>query len=260
MTITIKTMDCIDFLGGLSDNCADLAVIDPPYNLGVAAWDCFGSHRDFMRFTCNWIDALVPKLKPTASLYVFNTPFNSAFILEHLLNRGMLFQNWITWDKRDGLSYTKTRYARGQETILFFTKSEQYTFNTDQIRVPYESTSRIQHARKRGILKNGKRWFPDPRGRLCGEVWHFSSQRHKNKINGKVVKMPHSTIKPEDMLERIVKASSNKADLVLDCFVGSGTTPAVCKKLERNFVGCDNLDMFVTVARRRVRSGKIELE
>lgn len=260
MPVTIKAMDCVDFLGGLDDGCADLAVVDPPYNLGVAPWDRFDSHDDFMRFTCRWIDTLIPKLKRTASLYVFNTPFNSAFILEHLLSRGLLFQNWITWDKRDGLSCTKTRYARGQETILFFTKTGQYTFNTDQVRVPYESTERIEHARKRGILKNGRRWFPDPRGRLCGEVWHFSSQRHKNKVNGKVVKMPHSTIKPEDMLERIVRASSNKDDLVLDCFVGSGTTPAVCKKLERNFVGCDSSGSYVAAARRRVRCGMIELE
>lgn len=260
MTIQIKTMDCIDFLNGLDDNHIDLAVIDPPYNLGLAAWDCFKSHYTFMEFTYRWIDALIPKLKTTASLYVFNTPFNSAFILEHLHNRGLLFQNWITWDKRDGLSYAKTHYARGQEAILFFTRSKKHTFNANQIRIPYESTERIRHAKKLGILKNGKRWFPNPNGKLCGEVWHFSSQRHKSKINGKVVKLPHSTIKPTDMIERIVKASSRKNDLVLDCFVGSGTTPLVCKKLERNFIGCDNCDLFVTAARRRVRSGNLELQ
>ena len=163
-------MDCIDFLNGVSDNCVDLAVIDPPYNLGLATWDRFESRHDFMQFTHRWIDALIPKLKDTASLYVFNTPFNSAFILKYLHNKGLTFQNWITWDKRDGLSYTKTRYARGQETIVFFTKSKKYTFNANQIRVPYESTERIRHATKRGILKNGKRWFPDPGGKLCGEV------------------------------------------------------------------------------------------
>lgn len=260
MTIKIRTMDCVDFLNGTSDNCVDLAVIDPPYNLGLAAWDRFKSRHDFMRFTHRWIDALIPKMKDTASLYVFNTPFNSAFILEYLHSKGLIFQNWITWDKRDGLSYTKTRYARGQETIVFFTKSKKYTFNANQIRVPYESTERIRHARKRGILKNGKRWFPNPEGKLCGEVWHYSSQRHKNKINGKVAKLPHSTTKPEDMIERIVKASSNENDLVLDCFVGSGTTPAVCKKLGRNFTGCDNCDLFVNAARHRVKSGKIEVE
>ena len=78
------------------------------------------------------------------------------------------------------MSCTKTRFANGQETILFFTKSKRYTFNANDIRVPYESTERMKHAAVKGILKNGKRWFPNPEGRLCGEVWHITSERHKS--------------------------------------------------------------------------------
>jgi len=250
----IYLMDCFDFLKKIDDGSIDLAVIDPPYNLQKAEWDIFKSHDDFLAFTYRWIDSLVPKLKKTGSLYIFNTPFNSAFILQYLLKKGLIFQNWITWDKRDGLSAAKRKFTNRQETILFFTKSNKYTFNTEEIRVPYESTERMEHAKIKGIIKNGKRWFPNPKGRLCGDLWHFSSERHKNKINGKTPKLPHQTPKPLDMFERIIKASSNPKDLVLDCFIGSGTTAIAAKKLNRNFIGCDNNKKYVTIARKRLAS------
>lgn len=237
----IYNLDCFDFLKQIDNESVALAVIDPPYNMKKADWDSFTSHEDFLDFTYKWIDALLPKLKNNGSLYIFNTPFNSAFILQYLMSKGMNFQNWITWDKRDGLGASKRKYSNGQETILFFTKSDNHIFNYNDIRVPYESTDRILHASEKGILKNGKRWFPNPKGRFCGEVWHITSERHKRKVNGKVQKMGHLTPKPLDLIERIIKASSKKGDLVLDCFVGSGTTAVASKKLGRNFV-CSDID------------------
>jgi len=237
----IYNLDCFDFLSKIDDNSINLAVIDPPYNMSKADWDTFKSHKDFLDFTYKWIDALLPKLKQNGSLYIFNTPFNSAYILQYLVSKNMIFQNWITWDKRDGLGTSKRKYSNGQESILFFTKSDKHTFNYNDIRVPYESTDRIEHAIKKGILKNGERWFPNPNGRFCGEVWHITSERHKRKINGKVQKMEHLTPKPLDLIERIIKASSKKGDLVLDCFVGSGTTAVASKILGRNFL-CSDID------------------
>src|SRR3989338_8819053 len=103
----IYNLDCFDFLDHVSDASVTLAIIDPPYNMGKADWDTFKSQNDFLNFTYKWIDALLPKLKDSGSLYVFNTPFNSAFILQYLINKKMIFQNWITWDKRDGLGSAK---------------------------------------------------------------------------------------------------------------------------------------------------------
>ena len=232
----IYEMDCFDFLSHLDDNFVDLAVIDPPYNMNKAKWDSFATTKKFLDFTFNWIDELLPKIKENGSLYIFNTPYNSAFILPHLVQKEMHFQNWITWDKRDGLGGARRRFSNGQETILFFTKGNKHTFNYDNVRVPYDSPERIEHAKKKGIIKNGKRWFPHEGGKLCGEVWHITSERHKNKINGRVQCSAHITPKPVDMIERIIKASSNEGDVVLDCFVGSGTTAFAAKNLKRNFV------------------------
>lgn len=249
----IYNLECHEFLDRIKDNSINLAVIDPPYNMKKADWDTFKSHNDFLKFTFSWIDKLLPKLTQNGSLYIFNTPFNSAFILQHLVSQGMVFQNWITWDKRDGLGGSNRKYSNGQETILFFSKSNKHVFNYDDIRVPYESLDRILHASKKGILKNGKRWFPNPKGRYCGEVWHITSERHKQKINGKIQKMMHLTPKPAEMIERIIKASSNKKDIVLDCFVGSGTTAFVASRLGRKFVCSDNDKNYVKLAENNLK-------
>lgn len=249
----IYLSDCLEFLNEIENDSVDLAVIDPPYNMRKAKWDIFVSHKEFLKFTFKWIDTLIPKLKKTGSLYIFNTPYNSAYILNHLVSKGLIFQNWITWDKRDGLGAATQRYSNGQETILFFTKGEEHVFNYNDIRLPYESTDRIEHAKKKGILKNGKRWFPNEGGRLCGEVWHITSERHKKKINGRTQKMSHLTPKPLDLVERIIKASSNPGDLVLDCFVGSGTTAVAARKLGRNFLCCDADRNYAELARNNLK-------
>ena len=153
----------------------------------------------------------------------------------------------------------RRRFSNGQETILFCTKGRSHTFNYDDVRVPYESTQRIEHAKKKGIIKNGKRWYPNPKGRLCGEVWHITSERHKNKVNGKVTSMGHATPKPLELVERIIKASSNEGDLVLDFFVGTGTTAVAAKKLGRNFICCDKSEEYVAIARDKLQKATLQL-
>lgn len=250
----IYKKDVIVFLKEVKDNSIDLAVVDPPYNLNKWDWDTFKSEQDFFNFTFERIDNLIPKIKKNWSLYIFNTPYNSAFILNHLKKKWLIFQNWITWDKRDWFSACKTKYTNAQETILFFTKWANHTFNFEDVRIPYESTERMAHATKKWILKNGKRRFPNENWKLCPEVWHITSERHKNKINWKTIKMWHPTPKPIDMIERIIKASSNKWDLVLDCFMGTWTTAVACKKLNRNFIGCEINNEYIKIANNRLKS------
>lgn len=250
----VYNLDCFEFLRNVKPGSIDLAIIDPPYNLKKAEWDTFKSEDDFYDFTYKWIDALIPTLKAGGSLYIFNTPFHAAHILPHLVRRGLTFQNWITWDKRDGLGSAKKRYSNGQETILFFTNGGKHTFNYNAIRVPYESAGRIEHAKTKGILKNGKRWFPSPLGKYCGEVWHIASERHQRKVAGRTQKMAHVTPKPMEMIERIIKASSNIGDLVLDCFVGSGTTAVAAKKMGRRYICSDADQSYVLIAEQNLKA------
>lgn len=248
-------LDVFAFLAAkVAEETVDLAVIDPPYNMQKAGWDAFRSQKDFLHFTFAWLEALLPKLKRSGSLYIFNTPCNSAYILQFLAEKKMTFRNWIVWDKQDGISAPKNKYVSGAETILFFTQGK-HTFNHDAIREPYKSAERMKYAAKRGILKNGKRWYPHPGGKLCSEVWRFSSERHKRKVDGKVQKMPHLTPKPLDMIERIIKASSNEGDLVLDCFLGSGTTAVASRNLNRNFIGCEKSKKYYDLCIKNIGTG-----
>ena len=197
---------------------------------------------------------MTPKLKPGGGFYIFNTPRNSAHILAYLESIGFIFQNWITWNKKDGFTSTKKKFLPEQETIVYVTKpGGDITFNADSIRVPYESTERIAAAKTKGILKNGKRWFPNEAGRLCPDVWQITSERHSNKENGKVKSAVHPTVKPLALMERIVLASTNEGDVILDIFAGSGSTLVAAKRNNRNFIGCDADPTFVKIARNRLK-------
>lgn len=232
--------DVFDFLSNIENNSIDLAVIDPPYNQNIDKWDTFKTQDKYFEFTYKWLDMTIEKLRDTGSLYLFNNPYNSAFITTYLVNKGMKFRNWIIWYKKDGFSPSKKKFVNNQEVILFFTKSDSYIFNSEDVRTPYLSKDRIAAASQKGILKNGKRWYPNQNGKLCTDIWEFPSVRLSNKVNGKTVKTLHPTPKPEALIERIILASSNKNDVVLDLFSGSGTTSYISKKLERKFIGCEN--------------------
>jgi site-specific DNA-methyltransferase (adenine-specific) len=137
------------------------------------------------------------------------------------------------------MSAVKTKYNNNQETILFYTMSKDYYFDYESIRIPYVSTERMLAASKKGILKNGKRWFPNPNGKLCPDVWEIVSERHKQKENGRVKKLNHPTPKPKEMINRMIIASSKPGDIILDLFSGSGTTSLCAKALNRNYIGCE---------------------
>ena len=237
--------DVFDFLRALDDACVDLAIVDPPYNMRKCDWDVFESEEAYFSFTDAWLELLIPKLKRDASLYLFNNAYNAAVILNRLRGKDLMFRNWITWYKKDGFSATKKKYVNAQETILFYTKSDEYVFHYDQIRQPYLSTERMAHAARKGILKNGKRWFPNKDGKLCNDVWEIASQRHKVKENGRVKALSHPTVKPYEMIARMITASSDEGDLVLDLFSGSGMTGKAARELGRDFIGCEREAAYI---------------
>ena len=251
---TISRANALDFIKKLPDVSVDLICVDPPYNLNKGDWDKFENDNDFLQFTYNWIELADKKLKNGGSFYIFNTPRNSAYILTKLEKMGYKYQNWITWNKKDGFTSTKKRFLPEQESIIFVTKpGADPIFNSDAVRVPYESTERIAAAQTTGILKNGKRWYPNKLGRLCSDVWNFASERHNSKVDGKVKTGAHPTIKPLAMMERIILASSNENDIVLDFFAGSGSTLLAAAKHNRRYIGCEINPEYVKLAKSRIK-------
>jgi site-specific DNA-methyltransferase (cytosine-N4-specific) len=248
-------------LSKVPDGYIDLVAVDPPYNMKKGDWDSFESDDAFQAFTKKWISEAHKKLKPGGSIYVFNTARNCAYILSYLEELGFVFQNWITWNKKDGFTSTKTKFLPESESIIFATKpGAKHTFNHDQVRIPYDSTSRILAAQKTGIIKNGKRWYPNPDGRLCPDVWVIPSARHSEKENGKLIKSEHPTVKPLALMERIVLASSNQGEVVLDFFAGSGTTLVAAAKNGRHFIGCDISADYAKLSRKRLKELKVTNE
>lgn len=236
----------------------DLMIIDPPYNQIPEKWDTFTNEEKFFKFTKQYLSLCYDILKDGGSVYLFNNEYNLAHILPMIKELGFNYQNWIIWVKKDGLSSAKYKYVNSSESILFFTKGKRpKTFNFDDIRTPYESTSRMAHAQKKGILKNGKRWFPNPNGKLTTNIWEFSSARHKKKVNGKTQKLVHPTVKPHDLIKRMILASSNVNDIVLDPFAGSGTTGFVCRELNRQFILIEKENVYFKYIEKELKNNEL---
>ncbi len=253
MINVVSGCDAISFLAKIPNDSVPLACIDPPYNMSKGEWDSWLTDGEFFSFTKAWLNEVFRVLKPGGGAFIFNTPRNCAYILRHAELQGMNFQNWITWDKRDGFAATKKRFVPAQETILYLTKpGSEPEFHADDVRVPYDSTERIAAATKTGILKNGKRWFPNEDGKLCTDVWHITSERHKNKVNGRTTKSAHPTQKPIELIERIILAASSPGDVVLDCFMGTGTTAIASLNTGRQFIGCEFNEAFNKIIQQRI--------
>ncbi len=219
----------------LPDDCIDLLVADAPYNLGKD----YGNNHDLKAwheyeiFTREWLTQAIRLLKPTGSLYVFmGVRFISRLFLiledEFKLN----FNGWITWHYTQGMG-RKTGFSPRHEDILCFTRTQNFTFNLDDIRIPQK------YYRERNNMA----------GANPGDVWQFSHVHYSNPEREE-----HPTQKPEALMERIIKASSNPGEVVLDPFVGSGTTCRAAKVLGRKWIGIDINPDYVAMSQRRVES------
>ncbi|MBR3390251.1 MAG: site-specific DNA-methyltransferase [Prevotella sp.] len=152
-------------------------------------------------------------------------------LLDDIMGKDHLV-NEIIWCYRQG-GRSEENYPQKHDTIYWYAKGNNWTFNADPIRVPYEGTGGYQTSGK-GVVINGKVYMPNALGKIPEDWWDIpaippmSSER-----------VGYATQKPEALLERIIKASSNEGDLVCDFFGGSGTTAAVAERLGRRWITCD---------------------
>src|SRR5690606_27867349 len=202
----------------IKDNSIDLIVADPPYNLNKDYGNNSDtkSFDDYIDFTENWTKEAKRVLKPTGTIYVF-MGFRFISYLYQILEKtqNLNFNSWICWHYTQGIG-KKKGFSPRHDDILMFTKSDKFTFNLDAIRVPQKFYRSVNNMR----------------GANPGDVWEFSHVHYcqENRQN-------HPTQKPEGLIERMVLASSNEGDIVLDPFSGSGTTLRVCQQLNRKAIG-----------------------
>ncbi len=231
--IDVLAGDALHLFADVKDDSVDLIVADPPYNLGK---DYGNNHdqkgfEDYLAFSSQWLKEAHRVLKPTGTIYVF---MGVRFIsyMYSILDRDlkMLFNSWICWHYTQGIG-KKIGFSPRHDDILAFNKSEKFIFNLDDIRIPQK------YYRSRNNM----------RGANPGDVWNFSHVHYCN-----VNRQQHPTQKPEGLIERMILASSNEGDLVLDPFSGSGTTLRVCQQLNRNCIGFELNPDYVQMTKDRL--------
>ena len=236
--------DFFDAVARVRDGSVDLVVADPPYGLGKDYGndsDCLSgaAYREFSR---RWADAVIPKLKPGGSLYVFLTWQHSPEVFSYLKTR-LLMVNEIIWDRKvPSMGGSTRKFSSVHDTIGLFAVSKDYYFDLDSVRIAYDPETK--KARTRSIFV-GKKWLEV--GYNPKDVWR-ETRLHRQDPE----REDHPTQKPLKIVERMVLASSPSGGLILDPFMGSGTTAVAALKHGRRFIGFELNRGYFAAAKRRV--------
>jgi len=240
----------LEILKKIPDKTFNLVFVDPPYNLQIGEklkrpdnskvngvddkWDQFQSFKHYDDFCKDWLKECKRVLKDNGSIWVIGSYHNIFRLGYHLQNLNYWLLNDIIWRKNNPMpNFRGTRFTNAHETLIWASKSKKskYTFN-------YQSLK---------CLNDDLQMRSD---------WSFSicSGKERLKKNGKKI---HSTQKPEALLHRIILATTNKNDFILDPFLGTGTTAAVAKKLGRKYFGIEKDKKYFYAANERINKAQV---
>ena len=242
--------DSIDILKSSIQNASiDLIFADPPYNIGKnfnGRKDKWISDEEYLKWAYTWLDLCIEKLKDTGSLYVMTSTQNIPYF-DIYLRKKLSVLSRIVWSYDSSGVQAKKYYGSMYEPILFCVKnSKNYTFNSNDILVEAKTGAvrkLIDYRKKVPKVYNSKK--------VPGNVWEFPRVRYRMDEYEN-----HPTQKPTILLERIVKASSNPGDLILDPFSGTFTTSYVAKKLNRRSIGIEIEEEYIKIGLRRLEITK----
>ncbi|MDR1760473.1 MAG: hypothetical protein LBR60_08120 [Fibrobacter sp.] len=244
--------DALEVLKQLPDHSVDLVVTDPPYNMTKLY-----NGRKFAKTNAveyetwlrSWVELLPRVLKETASVYVC-TEWQSSGSVERVLREFFIVRNRITWEREKGRG-AKENWKNASEDIWFCTVSDQFTFNLDAVRLKRKVIAPYRD--KTGTPKDwneteGEKFRETSPSNLWTDItvpfWSMSENTN------------HPTQKPEKLIAKLILASSNEHDLVLDPFAGSGTTPVTAFKLGRRFWGIEREKEYAMLALKRLNSAE----
>jgi len=251
-TNTLYCGDNLEVMRTLPDEFVDLIYLDPPFFSNRQYNVIWGDEAEKRSFEDRWdggIEVYISWmkdrlyemrriLKNTGSIYL-HCDWHANHRLRVLMDEifgAKGFQNEIIWYYR-GAGISKKRYGRRHDTILFYTNGKNWAFNADAVRTPYAKATVERFKHYIGNVRDGHDFGVqelNPKGKHPDDVWEISIiAPSANERWG------YPTQKPEKLLERIIKASSNPGDLVMDPFCGCGTTIAVAQKLDRNWIGIE---------------------
>lgn len=240
--------DALRALEKIPDNCVDLMIVDPPYNLTKN----FGSsvfremkNDEYSKWLDKWLKKTVRILKDNASVYIC-ADWKTSIAIPYVAGKYFVLQNRISWEREKGRG-AKNNWKNCLEDIWFFTKSQNYKFNLDKVKI-----LRPVLAPYRDETNTPKDWFEKDMQKLRlthpSNIWTDISVPFWSMSEN----TSHPTQKPEKLIAKLVLASSDEGDVVFDPFVGSGTTAVVAKKLKRHFIGIEKEKEYVALAIRRL--------
>ncbi len=242
--------DVETFLSGIPNSpLFDLIVTSPPYNIGKT-YEKKNELGTYLRWQKRIIDTLIPRLKPTGSIcwqvgnFVENgqiVPLDIEFaplFREH----GLQMRNRIVWHFGHGL-HTKRRFSGRYEVVLWYTKSNDYVFNLDSVRVPAKYPGKKHFKGPRAGQLSG-----NPLGKNPEDVWSIPNVKSNH-----IEKTEHPCQFPVGLMERLVLALTNEADLVFDPFAGVASAGVAAVIHQRRFWGCEIIPEYVQTARRRLQ-------
>lgn len=244
--------DSIKWLKTLKPKSVDLIFADPPYNIKKADWDTFESQEEYIKWSIQWIEQAARVLKDTGTLYICG--FSEILAdLKHPASKYFKTCRWIVWHYKNKANLGND-WGRSHESILHFRKTKDFTFNIDNIRIPYgdHTLKYPKHPQaETSQYNNGKTekqiWEPNPLGAKPKDVIEIPTTS-----NGMHEKTIHPTQKPEELLRKIILASSNENDIILDPFSGSGTTAVCAEQLNRKWFACDISAEYLDLAVNRL--------
>jgi site-specific DNA-methyltransferase (adenine-specific) len=241
--------DCIDLLKSVPDDFVDMSFADPPFNLNKK----YGSSsddlktEDYLKWCEEWITEMVRVTKPTGSIFIHNIPKWST-CYANILNKTAHFKHWITWKTMSGPAFGKTLQPSHYPILFYIKELKNNKFNS--IRYPH------QRCRKCSILSKdygGKKHILHPFGPTVSDVWtDIYRVRHKKKRD------KHPCQLPLHLLERIILMTTDEGDLVLDPFMGTGTTALSAKRLGRKYLGFDLDEDYVNIANQKLSEENFE--
>lgn len=273
--------DNLQIMKELPENSVDLIYLDPPFFSQKHYEQIWGDKAEVRSFEDRWSGGITHYtewmvdrfkemhriLKPTGSIYL-HCDWHASHYLKCAMDDifGITkFQDEIIWSFSKVGGTTK-KYLKWHETIFRYSKSDDFTFNMDSVREPY-SESLMNSIKKdegglyytRGLgtdnsIKRIKKTYINPSGKVPGDVWNICQYAPSASE-----RLGYPTQKPEALLERIIKASSNEGDIVFDPFCGCGTTVSVAKRLNRKFIGIDISPIACRLIAKRVNYREFDI-
>ena len=243
--------DSFKALEKIENNSIDLLIVDPPYNLDK---NFHGNgfkksnNDEYAKYTLSWINAVRSKLKETASIYVC-CDWKSAIVIGEILDREFILRNRITWQREKGRG-AKENWKNSMEDIFFATVSDNYTFNLDAVK---QRKKVLAPYREDGVPKDWEEVDGQKFRNTCpSNFWDDIAVPYWSMAENTA----HPTQKPEKLIAKLILASSNENDLILDPFSGSGTTGVTAKKLNRNYICLEQNPLYCAWAVKRLENAK----